>query len=225
MKARGHVTFQEVLKMLGHLSAHAGVKTDRLAQFFERNYDLGAGHYTTPESRARALGQMQFPQSDPYAGAPDGMSWGMLGKVKELSNKALREAVNNAPWSAVATMSPAMKVRLQDWLRTVMTPKQSKRLATRWGMTKDHALADRPWLFTEALLHGTAAASTPAPIPAAAPKADAHQWEPVKGKPGRRKRRLPSGRWHYEDVPMRKAGESMRDYIGRLCARVHELVP
>lgn len=221
--ARGHVAFREVLGMLGHLSAHAGVKTDRLAQYLERNYDMGIGHYTTSESRARALGQMHFPQS--RAGVPDGMHLGMLGKVRELSSNALREAVNSAPWSAVATMSPATKVRLQEWLRDHYTPKQSKRLAMRWGMSKGHPLADRPWLFTEALLHGTAAASAPAPTPAATPKTDAHQWEPVKGKPGRRKRRLPSGRWHYEDVPMRKAGESMRDYIGRLCARVHELVP
>lgn len=49
------------------------------------------------------------------------------------------------------------------------------------------------------------------------------QWEPVKGKPGRRKRRLPSGRWHYEDVVLQKANESHQDYIARLCARVHAL--
>lgn len=45
---------------------------------------------------------------------------------------------------------------------------------------------------------------------------DHHAWQPVKGKPGRRKRRLANGKWHYEDVPMQKAGERKAEYLLRL---------
>lgn len=51
---------------------------------------------------------------------------------------------------------------------------------------------------------------------AMAPTQDTHQWQPVKGKPGRRKRRLPSGRWHYEDEPLQKADETAGAYARRL---------
>lgn len=52
--------------------------------------------------------------------------------------------------------------------------------------------------------------------PAEAPAAHVRVYEPVKGKPHRRKYRDTKGAWQYEDVPLQKAGERKAEYLLRL---------
>ncbi|MEB3214494.1 MAG: hypothetical protein VKL39_24310 [Leptolyngbyaceae bacterium] len=118
-----------------------------------------------------------------------------------------------------------------------LTTQQLKQMGKRWGLKM--GATDSHTKFARRLREAVSApsestpepapsrrrgrrAAAPEPTPESAPKkrggrkAADHAWQPVEGKPGRRKRKLPSGRWHYEDVPLQKAGERRGAYLMRV---------
>ena len=134
---------------------------------------------------------------------------------------------------ALGSMGPGERDRVRHEIEHIAPVRDLQAMAKKMGLPKDanRRVLARSLLGAVEEAWTSAPASSPAPATApargrrraaareeAAPAAtgDHHSWEPVKGKPGRRKRRLPNGKWHYEDVPMQKAGERKAEYLLRL---------
>lgn len=130
----------------------------------------------------------------------------------------------------VAGMSAEEREVFDTVVSRIAPVKDLRATAKRWGLDVPKG-AERRTLATAitGAVGDSPRPSRPAEEPAPGPRrrraaareeapaaGEHHAWQPVKGKPHRRKRLKPNGDWHYEDVPMQKAGERRAEYLLRL---------
>lgn len=205
---------------VAHSFAMAGTKTDhksakrawglgkREPADFLATLARGATHNGTEDlaRAARRLASMSTP------------SIAQSITINPAVHRAVTAALLATPRALLNTvLSDVERTELEHHIVDAMVPKAVQKLKAHWGLP--------PGGDSRELVAALRAPVTPphddtTPMTSATPRGGRRRkdytWEPVEGKPHRRKRRKPNGKWHYENVPMQKAGETRARYLVRL---------